>query len=95
MDALAVPVTAMEGAGSAANTIPAPALFVARSVSWSCCNPAESVERLSEAESESFAGCCTVTGPAAAGPGVSAVALFASAPLAEARKRPASQDSTF
>ncbi len=79
-EALAVPVTAMEGAGSAANTIPAPPLFVARSVSWSCCSPAESVERLSEAESESFAGCCTVTGPAAAGPDASGV------PLAEAVK---------
>src|SRR6266852_982872 len=85
-DAVAVPVTATKGAGSAASTIPAPPLFVACSVSWSCCSPAESVERLSEAESASLAGCCTITGPAAAGPGVSAVALFASAPLAEAEK---------
>src|SRR6266851_3323188 len=83
-DAVAVPVTATKGAGSGASTIPAPPLFVACSVSWSCCSPAESVERLSEAESESCAGCCTVTGLAAAGPGASAVALFASTPLAEA-----------
>src|SRR5713226_2327363 len=88
-DALAVPVTAIEGAGSGASTIPAPPLFVACSVSWSCCSPAESVERLSEAESESFAGCCTVTGPAAAGPDASGVPLFASTPLAEAEKESA------
>src|SRR5713226_8317991 len=88
-DAVAVPVTATKGAGSGASTIPAPPLFVACSVSWSCCSPAESVERLSEAESESCAGCCTVTGLAAAGPGASAVALFASTPLAEAEKESA------
>src|SRR5258708_29354779 len=74
--------------------IPAPPLFVACSVSWSCCSPAESVERLSEAESENFAGCCTVTGPAAAGPGASAVALFASTPLAEAEKESAPPPET-
>src|SRR5258707_2883480 len=74
--------------------IPAPPPFVACSVSWSCCSPAEGVERLSEAESENCAGCCTVTGPAAAGPGASAVALFASTPLAEAEKESAPPPET-
>src|SRR5467141_3343380 len=83
IEALAVPVVVMDGVGSAASTSPASPPLVAFSVSCSCCRPAETVERFSEAESESFAGCCTVFGPADAGAGASAVPLFASLPLAE------------
>src|SRR6267378_2331087 len=83
IEALAVPVMVTAGVGSAASTSPASPPLVAFSVSCSCCRPAETVERFSEAESESVAACCTVFGPADAGAGASVVPLFASFPLAE------------
>ncbi len=57
IEALAVPAVVTDGVGSAASTSPASPPLVTFSVSCNCCRPAESVERFSEAESESFAGC--------------------------------------
>ncbi len=51
-----MPVVVTDGVGSAASTSPASPPLLAFSLSCSCCTPAESVERFSEAESESFAG---------------------------------------
>ena len=93
--AAAVPDTTTEGRGSALRITEAPPVFVAESVTETCWRPAETCVGLAAMESESAPEVCTVTGPAGAGAGTTALPLFPSRPVADALKLTVPTPPTF